>query len=124
MIFTTDQLDAMKAAQTSHMNDEVDITNRVPYYSNGETLYSGVVQSGVACGFDFTDGVEIDKGQITIVDYDADMRLSLATVIDINDIVELTSLAGVTHSGEIFEVFEYPRYGTTVKHIRLRKRGH
>lgn len=120
MIFTTDQLTAMRAAQSSHMNDVIDIENRTPYYSNGETLYSGVVQSGVACGFNFTQGVEIDRGQVIVVDYEAEVRLPLGTVIDINDKVTLTELAGETHD-EVFDVFEYPRFGTTAKLVRLKR---
>lgn len=123
MIFTSDQLDAMRAAQESHMNDVINITHRTPYYSNGETLYSGVVQSGVACGFNFTEGIEIDRGQVIVVDYDAYVRLPLGTTIDINDWVTLTTLAGVTMSGYTFEVFEYPKFGTTALVVDLKRRS-
>jgi hypothetical protein len=120
MIFTTEQLTAMKAAQSSHMNDTVDIINRTPFYSNGETLYTQVVQSGVACGFDFTGGKEIDKGQVIITDYNADMRVPLGTEISINDWVILRTLAGETHD-EAFEVIEEPRFGTTALHVNLKQ---
>lgn len=122
MIFTSDQLDAMRAAQNSHMNDTIDITTRVPYYQNGETLYSGVVQSGVACGFNFTEGIEVDRGQVIVVDYDATVRLPLGTSIDINDTVTLRTLAGQVHT-EVFEVFEYPKFGTTAMIVDLKRRG-
>jgi hypothetical protein len=124
MIFTAAQLTAMKAAQTGHMNDSVNITNITVYTDNyGDTVYSGVVQSGVACGFDFTGGMENDKGEYILVNYDADLRLPLTTTIGINDKVELISLAGVTHSGEMFEVYQYPRFGTTVKNTHLKRRS-
>lgn len=120
MIFSTEQLTSMRATQASHMNDTVNIINRTPFYSNGETLYIQVVQSGVACGFDFTGGKEIDKGQVIIVDYDADVRLPLGTEIGINDWVVLTTLAGEEHD-EVFEVFEAPRFGTTALHVNLKQ---
>lgn len=123
MIFTTEQLDAMKAAQHSHMNDVVNITN-ITYTTDqyGDVVSSGVTQSGVSCGFNFTEGIEIDKGQIIIVNYDAEVRLPLDIMIDINDTVTLVTLAGEAHN-EVFEVFQYPKYGTTAKLIALKRRN-
>lgn len=123
MIFTTEQLTAMRAVQASHMNDVVDIENITVYTDTyGDTIYSGVVQSGVACGFDFTGGKEYDKGQVIVVEYDATVRLPLDTTIGINDNVTLKQLAGESHS-EVFEVFGYPRYGTTVMIVPLKRRS-
>jgi hypothetical protein len=67
--------------------------------------------------------MEHDKGEYILVDYDAEVRLPLTTAIGINDEVELTSLAGVTHSGEMFDVYQYPRFGTTVKNTHLKRRS-
>jgi hypothetical protein len=118
----TSDYSRMRAVQSDSMADIVDITNRTPYNNNGDVAYSGVVQSGVACGFDFQTNVRLDSGEIIKTFDEADIRLDLDVQIGINDLVTLISLAGEAHS-EVYEVFGNPQYGTSVKHVPLKRIG-
>ncbi len=113
----------LEAVQIEHMLDVVDITHNTAYTdAYGDVVYSGIVQSGVACGFRFTTGNQTDKGSDVILDYDAELRIGLTVAIGINDLITLKQKAGKTHS-EVFKVWEYPKFNSSRQCVYLKRKN-
>lgn len=103
--FTSDELTAMREAQTDHMLDECVVLSYAtgtrnefneadaPTYTAGEP---------VRCGLDMNPGSERHGPEMTVIEYDATLRLPLNTSLKETDRVRII--------GRFSEMNEYPTY--------------
>jgi hypothetical protein len=122
-MLTVTDFDMMRDVQESHQSDLINIQHVFFTYDDyGDVVKSGIVTSGIACGFQFVGSVRNYKGVYIVVDYDADLRLPTDTEIGINDLITLVQKAGVTASG-VFELCGYPVYGGSCLHLKLKRKS-
>jgi hypothetical protein len=112
----------LAAEQTTAMGDLCNIyavSRSSGTYGTHETETSSIA-SGVACGFYFTGGRTIQRGNLLLVDYDVLLRLPAGQVISIDYEVELIEKGQVLVSGT-FRPFSQPTFNSTVQHVALKR---
>lgn len=95
-MFSVNELADMRIAQDAHMMDE---GYRMVYSRTlndfGEPVETWTAEtSPLKCGIEMKSGSETDKQTMTIVDYDAVLRLQIGTVIEPKDHFKLTKQFG------------------------------
>lgn len=82
-----------------------------------ETL---TIVSGVACGFEFTGGKILQRGQASLVDYDAVLRLPTSQFIETSDEIELIEKGEFIISGT-FRPYSAPITNSSVQIVQLKR---
>jgi hypothetical protein len=105
-MFTSSDLAWMRSAQTGHMQDTCcrQVFSRT--FTAGEEVptYTDAAAS-TECGLDMRPGAERHGNQMTTLEYDATIRLPIATTIDPKDRIKITERFGETlATALVFEV--------------------
>lgn len=123
-MFSATELTGMRAAQTGHMMD----TCVIQAYSRTFSDMKAPVEtwtdstSTTACGLDMRPGDERHGVQNSIVEYDATIRLPIATVIDAKDRIKVTKRFGETlGTALVFQVAGPIQRGPSGIRIRLKR---
>lgn len=95
MNFSADELAGMRTAQDGHMLD----TCVIRVYSRtfngfGEPVPAYTDGSAIACGLDMRPGRETQQDDMTVLSYDATIRLPIATTLDRKDQIKITHRFG------------------------------
>lgn len=124
LYLTTDDLNGMRETQLDHMMDvcviqtETETPNTfnemIKTWSDGERM---------ACGFDAGAGEERMRSDVTIVRWDAVIRLSEGTVI--TEMNRIKMLVRTVYDGlepaDVYEIVSPPQRGPTAVRVRVRK---
>lgn len=122
--FTADDLTSMRDMQDAHM---MDTGNVQPVSVTGDTFGQQVEtwptnNASIACGLDMRPGIErhgIDK---TVIEYDATVRLPIATTIDLRDRFRVTKRFNETLSTAlVFEIIAPIQRGPSGIRLLLRR---
>jgi hypothetical protein len=104
--FTAAELAGMRTAQDGHMLDTCvrSVYSRT-FNSFGEPVevYTDAVTS-LACGLDMRPGAERHGQDMTTLEYDATMRLPIATTLDVKDRLKVTHRFGEAITNLIFRI--------------------
>lgn len=112
----------LQYAQNNAMDDLcniVHITRSSGTYSTQGTE-TRVMVSGVACGFDFTNGQIKKGGQVLLVDYDAILRLPAAQSVLVTDEIQLSEKGAYMVSGT-FRPYSQPTVNSTVQYVPIKR---
>jgi hypothetical protein len=121
--FTAAELANLRTAQAGHMLD----TGIRQVHSRTFDTFGGPVDvwtdasSSTACGLDMRPGVERHKPDMTIVQYDASLRLPIATTIDPKDRWKITHRFGEAITNLVFEIAGPIQRGPSGIRLLLRK---
>ena len=116
------EINNLKATQEDAMADVCNIyhiTLSSGTYSTQGTETRSMV-SGVACGFVFTGGSTVERGQVLLIDYDVLLRIPANITVRLADEIELVE-KGVTMASGTFKVTDNPTVNSTVQHVRLKR---
>lgn len=96
--FTATELTAMRSAQDGHL---LDTGNIQPITVTGDTFGQQVEtwptnSASIACGLDMRPGSERHGADKTVVEYDATVRVPIATTVDMRDRFRVTKRFGET----------------------------
>jgi hypothetical protein len=96
MMFSASELSEMRATQDEHMMDTCKLQACVETENSfGELVQTWPVDGdAIACGLDTKPGLERHGPEHTIVDYDATLRLPIATTMSAKDRVKITKRFG------------------------------
>jgi len=122
-MFTSDELSGFRTAQTDHMMD----TCVIQAYSSTQNSYGEEVVTytdgtALACGLDMRPGNERHSTQYTTTEYDATIRLPIATAPDVRDRIKITKRFGETLSTVlVFEITGPIQRGPSGIRMQLKK---
>lgn len=122
--FTSDELADLRTAQTGHM---LDTGNMMPVTvtqdSFGQMVETWTTNGAdVACGLDMRPGSERHGTDMTVVAYDATVRLAITTSVDLRDRFRVTKRFGETLSSAlIFDIVSPIQRGPSGIRLMLRR---
>lgn len=122
-MFTTVEITEMRNTQIDYMMDEC----KREVYSASEDSYNDtnktwtVEATGRVCGLEMKSGNEIDKTTMTLVQYDAILRLPVNTNIDVKDKVLITKRHGENVTNIEYMVVSPPQRGVSAVRVLLKK---
>lgn len=122
--FTPDDLTAMREAQTDHMLDSCAIltyaegTRNEFNEADAPTYTEG---APVECGLDMRPGSRRFGGEMTVIQYDATLRLPLHTPVTEKDHIRILSRFGEMHDTLDYEIVSPIQRGPSGMRIYLRK---
>ncbi len=121
--FSSAELAAMKAAQEAHMMDKGKIGRYARTYdTDGNPKETWTLDaSEVSCGIDQSPGSERRRPDMTVVTWDAVLRLPSGTNIDAKDRFTLTKRFGATVTNVTYEVAGPIEQGPSGLRILLKK---
>lgn len=97
MDFTAAELAAFRAAQTDHMMDACYIQTYSRTVTAGEPVETWTdAAAAIDCGLDMRPGRETPGEDMTVLAYDATLRLAITTTIDAKDRIKITKRFGET----------------------------
>lgn len=108
--------------QAEVMNDLCNI-HHISFSSGTYSTKSTEVRTsvtGVACGFQMTNGHLVQRGQTIVVEYDALLRLPANQPVGIADDIELIERGEFVVSGT-FKPFSAPIVNSSVQHVQLKR---
>lgn len=110
MDFSADELANFRTAQSGHMMDTaVRQVYARTYNTFNEPIEAWTDQSGtIDCGLDTRPGTERHTQNMTTLEYDATLRLPIATVIDAKDRIKITHRFGEALSTALIFRIEGP----------------
>lgn len=123
MMFDANELADMRTAQTAHMMDTCKrhVYSRT-FDSFGDPVEAWTASStSTACGLDMKAGNEVDKTTMTTVNYDAILRLPIATILDPKDRIEITKRFGESITPVIYQIVSPIQRGPSGIRVLLRK---
>lgn len=124
VLFNLAVLTDMRSCQDDHMQDECKIQNRVQTVDTfGEMVETYPVDSAaIICGLDMRPGVERHTPDGAVVNYDATIRLPIATVVLTTDRIKITKRFGETLAVPLtFEVMSPIQRGPSGLRYALRR---
>jgi hypothetical protein len=110
MDFSADELANFRTAQDGHMMDTVirQVYSRT-YNTFNEPIEAWTDQAGaIDCGLDMRPGAERHTQSMTTLEYDATLRLPIATIIDAKDRIKVTHRFGEALSTALIYRIEGP----------------
>lgn len=122
--FSADELAGMRDAQRDHMLDECVVLSfaegtrndfneaDAPTYTAGDPL---------PCGLDMRSGSERHGDSMTVIQYDASIRLPLSTVLKETDHIQVVGRFGEFHSTLTYEIVSPIQRGPSGIRLLLRK---
>jgi hypothetical protein len=122
-MFSATDLTKTRSTQDAHM---MDTCKRLVY---GRTFNSfnepieawTAATTAIICGLDMKAGNEIDKTTMTIVEYDAILRLPIATIVDPKDRIQITKRFGESITAIDYEIVSPIQRGPSGVRVLLRK---
>ena len=122
-MFMSDELSRMRATQNEYMMDEV---VHLVYSSSKDALNADVptwtAGKIISCGVDMTGGSEQRDGGMTVVRWEARLRLALGTAFDLRDRFRIsTRLGQATDSATVYEIVSPAEEGVSGIVLNLRK---
>ena len=109
----------MREAQELHMFDRCNLIRYTVIYGEyGEGIKTPVVESGVKCGFSYTQTFDKDNGVWLSTGNTADLRLPIGTTID--SVMDVVVVSGVAASGT-WNVDGEPMISNTCIILNLKK---
>jgi hypothetical protein len=104
-MFTSADLSAMRSTQEAHM---LDTCIRQAFSRTYDTYGSAVVTytdgSAIVCGLDQRPGSERHGPDMTVLDYDATLRLPITTTIDARDRIKVTHRFGEAITNLVYDI--------------------
>jgi hypothetical protein len=95
------------------------LTPTVSTDSLGDIINTWTTGIEVACGLQFIGGKEV-KGEMTVLPFDAKLRLPFNTVVESNCKILMTEYL-LSPYAETFEIVSEPRYGVSCITLDLKK---
>lgn len=109
----------MRQAQIDHMFDRCNLIRyTVTQASDGSPIETPIVESGVKCGFSYTQTFDKDNGVWLSTGNTADLRLPIGTTVD--SVMDVTVVNGVAASG-IWSTDGEPQISNTCIILNLKK---
>jgi len=124
--FSTADLTFMREVQDGHMLDTGNVQPvSVSTDSFGQSVESYPTNSAsITCGLDMSPGSERHETEKTVVEYDATVRVPIATTVDLRDRFRVTKRFGETLSSAlVFDIVAPPQRGPSGIRLLLRKRS-
>jgi len=121
--FSAAELADMRAAQAGHMLDACirQVYSRT-FDSYGEPVEAYPDQAGsITCGLDMRPGAERHQQSMTTLEYDATLRLPIATVIDVKDRLKITHRFGEAVTNLTYEIAGPVQRGPSGIRLLLKK---
>ena len=122
--FTAAELTAMRSAQDGHMLDVGNVQSiTATEDSFGQLVETWPTNSAdIACGLDMRPGSERHGTDKTVVEYDATVRVPIATTVDLRDRFRVTKRFGETLSTAlVYEIAAPPQRGPSGIRLLLRR---
>lgn len=122
-MFTSSQLEMMRTAQEDHMQDTgYRMVHSRTYNSLHEAVEGWTVSTTpTACGIEMKSGGETNKETMTLIQYDAILRLPINTVIDFKDRFRLTKQNGEAITAIDYEIVSPVQRGPSCIRLLLKK---
>ena len=122
-MFDANELADMRTAQTAHMMDTgYRMTRSVTANAYNEPIESFTqAATATVCGLEMKSGAEKDKETMTLIEYDAILRLPITFVIDYKDRFKVTKRYGESITALTFEVVSPVQRGASGLRVLLRK---
>lgn len=123
-MFDSAELASMRAEQVAHMQDMGKVlTQSAPTNDSfGEPVDSFAEGAEIACGLEMRPGSERWGREMTLVEYDAVLRLAIGTVIAAKDRFKVTRRFGVSLTVPvIYEVVSPAQIGPSGLRVLLKK---
>lgn len=122
--FSTDELDEMRAAQDGHMMDECVVLvyaegTRNEFNEDDAATYTA--GSALACGLNMQPGSQRHEATMTVIEYDATIRLPIDTALKETDRVQVTKRFGESIDALTFDVMAPIQRGPSGLRVFLRK---
>jgi hypothetical protein len=123
-MFTATDLSNMRHAQTSHMLDVCNILSYTAgtlneYNEADAPTYPATIIT--ECGLDMRSGSERHGLDVTVIQYDAALRMPLSAAIKETDRIEITSRFGEYPTALIYEIVSPIQRGPSGIRLLLRK---
>ena len=122
-MFDANELADMKSAQQAHMMDTgYRMARSVTANAYNEPIESFTqAATATVCGLEMKSGAEKDKETMTLIEYDAVLRLPIAFTIDYKDRFKVTKRYGESITALTFEVVSPVQRGPSGLRVLLRK---
>jgi hypothetical protein len=123
-IFTVDDLAMMREAQTDHMLDECVILSYAAGTANEYNEADAPVYTAgnsLICGIDMRSGSERHGQEMTVIQYDATLRLPIETLLKETDRVQIISRFCEYHAYPMYEIVSPIQRGPSGIRVLLRK---
>ena len=122
MNFSASELADMRTTQSGHMLDEcVMQTHSSSRNTMGEQLDAWTDGSTTACGLDMRTGSERRGARNTLVEYDATLRLPIATTVTEKMRVKITKRYGESVTALVYDIVSPVQRGPSGIRLLLRK---
>ena len=122
-MFDANDLANMRTSQDNHMMDTCKrhVFSRT-FDSFGDPVNTWTAASTtIVCGLDMKAGNEVDRTTMTTVDYDAILRLPIATVLDPKDRIEISKRFGESITPVVYQIVSPIQRGPSGIRVLLRK---
>lgn len=122
--FSADELAEMREAQDAHMLDECVIISFTAGARNEFNEDDNPIETESApwiCGLDMRPGSRRFGAEMTVIQYDATLRLPLEAEVKETDKIRIVSRFGAQHEFPIFEVMSPIQRGPSGMRLILRK---
>lgn len=122
-MFTSKELADFRSAQTAHMMD----TGYRMVRSVSPDAYNEQIEvftqssTSTACGLEMKSGAEQDKETMTLIEYDAILRLPITTIIDYKDRFRVTKRYGENITALTFEIVSPIQRGPSGLRVLLKR---
>lgn len=122
-MFDANELADMRTAQTAHMMDTgYRMVHSQTYDAYNEPVHTYTRSSvSTACGLEMKSGSETDKETMTLINYDAILRLPVNTVINYQDRFEVTKRYGETITALVYDVISPVQRGPSGIRVLLKR---
>lgn len=123
MMFDANELADMRSAQQAHMMDTgYRMARSVTANAYNEPIESFTqAATATVCGLEMKSGAEKDKETMTLIEYDAILRLPITFTIDYKDRFKVTKRYGESITALTFEVVSPVQRGPSGLRVLLRK---
>lgn len=123
-MFTELDLLDMRTAQDDHMQDRCVILSYTPgtlnEYNESDTPVE-TISAEIACGLDMRPSSERHNPDMTLITYDATLRLPIATAVKETDKIRITKRFGETITSLTYEIVSPMQRGPSGIRLMLRK---
>lgn len=122
MTFSAGELTDMRTTQDAHMLDTCTLqTHSTTRDAYGQDVDAWTDGSSVACGLDMRPGSERRGAKMTVVEYDATVRLPIGTTVDEKMRIKVTKRFGESITALVFDIVSPVQRGPSGIRLMLRK---
>jgi len=122
MTFSAGDLADMRTTQDAHMLDTCTLqTHSTTRDALGQDVDAWTDGSSVACGLDMRPGSERRGAKMTVVEYDATLRLPIGTTVNEKMRIKVTKRFGENITTQVFDIVSPIQRGPSGIRLVLRK---